>query len=65
MVISPRVPPRLAALRAAFRPRKAAVRAAAAAALLALLLLFVLGRGPGSLVWLTGEPPRWLPFAGS
>ena len=36
------------------------------AVLLVLLLgTFVLGRGPGTLVWLTGSPPPWLPFAGS
>jgi len=30
-----------------------------------LLAIFVFGRGPGTLVWLTGGPPAWLPFAGS
>src|SRR5207302_10898044 len=30
-----------------------------------LVAVFVFGRGPGSLVWLTGQPPHWLPFAGS
>src|SRR5437588_2812857 len=30
------------------------------------LLFFVFGRGPGSLTWLSGgQPPSWLPFAGS
>src|SRR5205823_5316526 len=28
-------------------------------------LYFVLGTGPASLVWLTGRPPAWLPFAGA
>lgn len=50
--------------------RPSSRRAAARGTLLALLLLaiggfFVLGSGPGSLVWLTGKPPVWLPFAGS
>lgn len=27
--------------------------------------VFVLGHGPGTLVWLTGKPPVWLPFAGT
>jgi PKD repeat protein len=30
-----------------------------------LLALFVFGRGPGTLIWLTGGTPAWLPFAGS
>jgi hypothetical protein len=30
-----------------------------------LLTIFILGKGPGSLVWLTGQAPSWLPFAGS
>ena len=33
--------------------------------LVLLVAVFVLGRGPGSLVWMTGQPPKWLPFAGS
>ncbi len=46
--------------------RRRRVQSAAAALLLALLLFFFLiGRGPGTLVWLTGRPPSWLPFAGS
>jgi hypothetical protein len=41
-----------------------------ASALLALLLtillgFFVLGRGPGSLLWLSGEKLSWLPFVGA
>jgi hypothetical protein len=30
-----------------------------------LLTTFVFGRGPGTLVWLAGAPPTWLPFAGA
>jgi hypothetical protein len=46
--------------------RRRRTQSAAAALLLALLLLFFLmGRGPGTLVWLTGRAPSWLPFAGS
>ena len=30
-----------------------------------VVAVFVLGRGPGSLVWITGASPSWLPFAGS
>lgn len=30
-----------------------------------LATAFVLGRGPGSLVWMTGKPPTWMPFAGA
>lgn len=30
-----------------------------------LFATFLLGRGPGTLVWLTGKPLVWLPFAGS
>jgi len=46
--------------------RRRRTQSAAAALLLALLFsLFVIGRGPGTLVWLTGRPPSWLPFAGS
>lgn len=38
----------------------------ALALLLALLLAWaVLGRGPGTVVWLLGAPPPWLPFAGA
>ena len=29
------------------------------------ITVFVLGRGPGSLVWFNGSSPTWLPFAGS
>ena len=48
---------------AEFRSR---VASAAAALLLALAVgFFILGRGPGSLVWLNGSTPPWLPFAGS
>jgi hypothetical protein len=39
--------------------------ATTATVLAVLLILFVFGRGPGSLVWLAGGAPRWLPFAGS
>ena len=30
-----------------------------------LVVIFLLGKGPGTLVWMTGTPPGWLPFAGS
>ncbi len=33
--------------------------------LVLLVAVFVFGRGPGSLVWLTGQAPDWLPLAGS
>jgi PKD repeat protein len=33
--------------------------------LVLLLCVFVLGRGPGTLVWLNGSPPSWLPIAGA
>ena len=36
-----------------------------ALALSLLLAIFIFGRGPGTLVWLTGQAPSWLPFAGS
>lgn len=46
--------------------RRRRTQSAAAALLLALLVcFFLIGRGPGTLVWLTGRPPSWLPFAGS
>jgi hypothetical protein len=36
-----------------------------ALALALLLAIFIFGRGPGTLVWMTGQAPSWLPFAGS
>ena len=36
-----------------------------ALALSLLLAIFIFGRGPGTLVWMTGQAPSWLPFAGS
>src|SRR5438105_14366077 len=46
--------------------RRDRIASAAMALLFALLLgFFLLGRGPGSLVWLNGSTPPWLPFAGS
>ncbi len=39
--------------------------AAVALGLAVVVSTFVLGRGPGTLVWLSGSPPVWLPFAGS
>jgi len=51
----------------ASRKDRRKIASAALALLLALaLLFFVFGRGPGSLTWLSGgQPPAWLPFAGS
>src|SRR5438105_1466886 len=49
-----------------FGRRRARLGSAALAMVLAAgLSLFVLGRGPGSLVWLNGAAPQWLPFAGT
>src|SRR2546421_11643955 len=49
-----------------FGRRRARLGSAALAMRLAWgLTLFVFGRGPGSLVWLNGAAPQWLPFAGS
>jgi len=45
-------------------PRRRMQSATAALLLALLVLFFVLGRGPGTLVWLTGGNARWLPFAG-
>jgi PKD repeat protein len=41
--------------------------ASSVVALLAALtiVVFILGRGPGTLVWFNGSSPTWLPFAGS
>ncbi|HEX6350083.1 MAG TPA: hypothetical protein VF160_11920 [Candidatus Dormibacteraeota bacterium] len=39
--------------------------AALALALSLLLAIFIFGRRPGTLVWMTGRAPNWLPFAGS
>jgi PKD repeat protein len=41
--------------------------ASSVVALLAALaiMVFILGRGPGTLVWFNGSSPTWLPFAGS
>lgn len=53
-------------LRALGTGRGRITSAAAAMALALLIGFFLLGRGPGSLVWLSGgEAPAWLPFAGA
>src|ERR1700682_225950 len=48
-----------------WKPRRDRVTSALLALLIAVLLLFfVLGRGPGTLIWLTGSRLTWLPFVG-
>jgi PKD repeat protein len=42
------------------------VASSVVALLLALtIMVFILGRGPGTLVWFNGSSPTWLPFAGA
>jgi len=49
-----------------WRTRRDRITSALLALLLALLLgFFVLGRGPGTLIWLTGSRLTWLPFVGA
>ena len=49
-----------------WRTRRDRVTSALLALLLAFLLgFFVLGRGPGTLIWLTGSRLNWLPFVGA
>jgi hypothetical protein len=61
----------ISSIRLAARRRPTAVhlnRIASGAIALTLALLvvvFMLGKGPGTLVWMTGRAPSWLPFAGS
>ena len=49
--------------RPAFRRNVASSVVALLAAL--IVVVFILGRGPGTLVWFNGSSPTWLPFAGS
>jgi hypothetical protein len=61
----------ISSIRLAARRRPTAIhlnRIASGAIALTLALLvvvFLLGKGPGTLVWMTGRAPSWLPFAGS
>ena len=49
-----------------WRTRRDRITSAVIALLLALALgFFVLGRGPGTLIWLTGARLSWLPFVGA
>jgi hypothetical protein len=49
-----------------WKTRRDRITSALLALLLAFLLgFFVLGRGPGTLIWLTGSRLTWLPFVGA